>query len=80
MSVQALHKAVEIVGGQSALARALKVSQGNIWNWLHRNKRVPAGRVLAVEEATEGKVSRHDLRPDLYPKDAMRLRKAKNNT
>jgi len=29
--------------------------------------RVPAERVLAIENATDGVISRHELRPDLYP-------------
>lgn len=64
----ALRKAIEKAGGQVALAKALGLkSQGSISNWLLRDKRVPAERVLAVESATG--VSRHDLRPDLYPRD-----------
>ena len=31
---------------------------------------VPAERVLAIEAATGYQVSRHELRPDLYPKEA----------
>jgi DNA-binding transcriptional regulator YdaS (Cro superfamily) len=29
--------------------------------------KVPAERVLLIEAATGGRVSRHELRPDLYP-------------
>ncbi len=35
-----------------------------------RNRGVPAERVLEIEAATEGKVTRHELRPDLYPLEA----------
>ena len=59
--------AVEIVGGQAKLARLLGVTQPNVWHWLHKSERVPGEYVLKIEEATGGKVSRHDLRPDLYP-------------
>lgn len=54
-------KAVEKAGGASALARALKVTRSAISQW----KRVPAERVLEVEKASG--VSRHKLRPDIYP-------------
>ena len=68
MEVEALEKAVEAVGGQTALAAAVGVKQTHIWNWLNRDKRVPAERVIAVEQATG--ISRHELRPDIYPEQA----------
>ena len=68
MEVEALEKAVEAVGGQTALATAVGVKQTHIWNWLNRDKRVPAERVIAVEQATG--ISRHELRPDIYPEQA----------
>jgi DNA-binding transcriptional regulator YdaS (Cro superfamily) len=65
MSKEAILKACDAVGGQSALARALGLSsQGTVSSWIKRNK-LPAERVLAVE-AVSG-VPRHELRPDLYP-------------
>lgn len=56
-----LEKAIAAAGGVRALARRLGVSQPTISNW----KRVPAERVLTVEELTG--VARHELRPDIYP-------------
>jgi DNA-binding transcriptional regulator YdaS (Cro superfamily) len=50
---------------QTELAGKLGLTQGAISQWLR--KRVPADRVLAIERATGGKVTRHELRPDLYP-------------
>lgn len=67
MAHDALVRALEAVGGQAALARAAGVSQPSVWHWVHKSKRVPAEYVLAVETASG--VSRHDLRPDLYPRD-----------
>lgn len=75
MSIEALQKAIETVGGQPTLAQRLseisgrKVVQQNISSWLHRSRRVPGEFVLAIEQATEGAVSKHDLRPDLYPRE-----------
>src|SRR5258706_5579390 len=63
----ALGAALGIIGGQAQLARILGVSQPNVWHWLHKSERVPAEYVLKIEQATGGKVSRHDLRPDIYP-------------
>ncbi len=67
MGGNALAAAVDIVGGQAKLARLLGVTQPNVWHWLHKSERVPGEYVLRIEEATAGRVSRHDLRPDLYP-------------
>jgi len=71
-----LATAVEIVGGQAALARILGVTQPNVWHWLHKSERVPGEYVLKIEAATGGKVSRYDLRPDLYPPNMTRLEPA----
>lgn len=54
-------------GSQSALARALEVSQPTVWHWLRSSKRLPAEYVLTAERLYG--VSRHDLRPDVYPRD-----------
>lgn len=70
----ALERAIKQTGGQAALARRLAVltgkpiRQGHVWAWLNRTHRVPAEIVLQVEQASG--VSRHDLRPDIYPRDS----------
>ncbi|HEX2794685.1 MAG TPA: helix-turn-helix domain-containing protein [Croceicoccus sp.] len=64
---EALEKAVELAGGQSALARVCDVAQPSVWKWLQSSKRLPAEHVLAVEAETG--ISRHDLRPDIYPRN-----------
>ncbi|MBR1219108.1 helix-turn-helix domain-containing protein [Bradyrhizobium sp. U87765 SZCCT0131] len=62
----ALQRACDAVGGQKALAARLGTSQSKVWYWLARSRRgVPGEFVLAVEAASG--VSRHDLRPDIYP-------------
>jgi TorA maturation chaperone TorD len=60
MRDRGLDRALEVVGGVSALARQLGVSQPAVSGW----KRVPPDRVLAVESATG--IPRTELRPDLY--------------
>lgn len=62
---ESLRASVEIVGSQSAYARICGVSQTAVWKWLQSGKRLPAEHVLIVE-ARSG-VSRHLLRPDIYP-------------
>lgn len=36
---------------------------------------VPAEHVLKVEKASKGKLSRHDLRPDIYPRERPKRRR-----
>lgn len=55
-----LVEAIEAVGGVTELARRIGISQPSVTNW----ERVPAERVIAVEQATG--VGRVRLRPDLY--------------
>ncbi|MBU1605800.1 MAG: helix-turn-helix domain-containing protein [Alphaproteobacteria bacterium] len=64
----ALALAVDRIGGQSALGRLVEVSQASVWRWLEKGKPLPAEHVLKVEAATG--ISRHDLRPDLYPRES----------
>lgn len=64
---EALQNAVDQAGSQSALARICGVSQTAVWKWLQSSKRLPAEYCLAVERETG--VSKHLLRPDIYPAD-----------
>ena len=62
----ALARAIKIAETQAKLAAAIGTTQSLVGYWLTRSKRgVPAEWVLKVEAATG--VSRHELRPDLYP-------------
>lgn len=65
--LEALREAARRAGGQSQLARICKKSQPSVWGWIHRKKCLPAEHVLDVEAATG--VSRHLLRPDIYPRE-----------
>jgi DNA-binding transcriptional regulator YdaS (Cro superfamily) len=61
-----LQRAVTLAGSQTELARRIGVQQAHVWNWLNRSKgKVPGEHVIPIEKATG--VSRHELRPDLYP-------------
>lgn len=65
----AFGRAVDLAGGQSALARELSrpgkpVSQQRLRHWLVVKGQCPAEWVLQVEALTG--VSRHELRPDVY--------------
>lgn len=64
MEQNAITQAAKAVGGQSALARILECKPQAVQKWCATGK-VPAERVIAVENATG--ISRSALRPDLYP-------------
>ena len=55
-----LNEAIRAAGSVSELARRLRISQPSVSNW----SRIPADRVVAVEEATG--IGRELLRPDLF--------------
>lgn len=61
----ALLEAIAIVGTKAELGRRIGVTGQAVGQWA----RVPPRRVIAVEAATGGRVSRHRLRPDIYPED-----------
>jgi DNA-binding transcriptional regulator YdaS (Cro superfamily) len=61
----ALKKAIEAYGGNAALAKALDISRPAVAQW----QVCPPLRVLQVEALTG--VSRHELRPDLYPAESV---------
>lgn len=63
----ALIDAVQQLGGQAATARLLGITQPSVWAWVKHGKLLPGEHVLKVEGATG--ISRHDLRPDLYPRE-----------
>lgn len=63
-------RAVELKGSQQKLAEAIGCSQQQISYLLNEADRVTAEMAIKIERATEGQVSREQLRPDLY--DVMR--------
>ena len=69
-SMRGLVRAIDAAGSQSELARRLGTRQSTVSSWLLRSGRVPAEFVLKVEAATG--ISRHDLRPDIYPIEGLR--------
>jgi DNA-binding transcriptional regulator YdaS (Cro superfamily) len=61
---EALKRAIDAAGGLAGLAGPLGITIQAISQW----DEVPPLRVLAVERVSG--VSRHELRPDLYPIEA----------
>ncbi|HEY5379233.1 MAG TPA: YdaS family helix-turn-helix protein [Pseudolabrys sp.] len=62
----AFQRAIREAGGQVALGKKIGAGQSKIAFWLNDAKKgVAADYVLKIEEVTG--VSRHELRPDIYP-------------
>jgi DNA-binding transcriptional regulator YdaS (Cro superfamily) len=73
-----LQKSIELAGGQNALARKITawhlsngkniiVKQQYIWKWLRSVSPVPpAEHCRAIEEITNGEVTRYQLRADVF--------------
>lgn len=63
MNATPLERAILVAGSGKALAQLLGVTPMAVSYWKVRG--VPARHALPIEKATG--VSRHELRPDLYP-------------
>lgn len=66
--MDSLERACKAVGGKKKMAEQLSVVPSAISMWLKRN-RIPAEYVLQIERVSG--VSRHELRPDIYPVEAL---------
>jgi DNA-binding transcriptional regulator YdaS (Cro superfamily) len=71
MSDSAIERAVALLGGQRGTARALSarglpVAQAHVWYWINKSGRVPADVAVHLHCLTRGKVSREELRPDVF--------------
>lgn len=51
------------MGGASVVARICRISRPAVSQW----ERIPAHHVLKLEEKNKAGVTRHDMRPDIYP-------------
>ena len=56
-------------GSDSQLARDLGIPQATMWRMLNQSKELRADLVLSAERLYG--ISRHDLRPDYYPRESM---------
>ena len=64
MKKSAIGKAVDVAGGQAALARMLGVSRSTVNSWVKKRNRVTAETAKKIEIITG--IKREDLRPDLF--------------
>lgn len=64
MENTAISIACAVLSGQASLARKIGVSAPTVNQWVKGHRPVPVERCLAIEIATNGAVTRRDLRPD----------------
>jgi len=61
-----ISEAIRLKGSQQKLAEAAGCSQQQISYLMKEASGISAEMALKVERATDGAVSRHELRPDIY--------------
>lgn len=59
-------RATEILGPLSTIADLCGVTSSAVQQWGLPNRRVPAEHCVKIEQATGGKVTRYELRPDVF--------------
>ena len=64
---EALLKVRDFFRTEAEMGESFGVSQPTVWRWLNQSRQLPAEHVLHAERVTS--VSRHDLRPDIYPRN-----------
>lgn len=60
-----IQRAIDLLG-PSALAKAIGVTPQFITSLGGGERPVPPGRCIAIEAATDGRVTRYELRPDVF--------------
>jgi DNA-binding transcriptional regulator YdaS (Cro superfamily) len=51
------------------IMKKFDISNSAIRHWCNGTRKISPKFVLQLEQLTKGNVTRHDLRPDLYPKE-----------
>ncbi len=63
--MDAIKRACEIVGSQTALAKLLGVTPGYVNQWVSGHRQIPADYCPAIEAATNGVIRCEQMRPDV---------------
>ena len=66
MSLKALRKAISLFDNEKHFCEAINISYQQLWNWINREGQVPVYYCKVIERVTHGKVTKEDLRPDIY--------------
>lgn len=59
-------KAIQVAGSQAALASAIGIHPSFVSQWVNDHRPIPAKWCIPIEHATNGAVTRYDLRPDIF--------------
>jgi DNA-binding transcriptional regulator YdaS (Cro superfamily) len=65
---QNLLEAIRLAGGPGKVGGAFGITREAVQQW----RRCPAERVIQLDRLIESQITRHQLRPDLYPADEPR--------
>ena len=66
MAIEAVTKAISLFGSQAKLAKQISLSQAAVSKW-KLGESLPTGKnARAIEIATGGRVTRGELRPDIF--------------
>jgi DNA-binding transcriptional regulator YdaS (Cro superfamily) len=76
MNKHPIEQAVEIAGSQANLARLIGRTSAYVWKML-RTQNIPLEQCLPIEIATGGKVTRAQLRPDVFGESVTRKKPSK---
>lgn len=66
MDTQTICNAIRHVGGQAEMARRIDVPVAMVWQWSKGLRPIPSKHCIPIERATNGAVTRYDLRPDVF--------------
>ncbi|HDR1413179.1 helix-turn-helix domain-containing protein [Pasteurella multocida] len=61
---RSINKAIALLGGQSALARACGVSQPTVNKWVNGGN-MDVKHIVSIIKATDGRVTAEEIRPDV---------------
>ena len=59
---EALERILDLLGGYAAVGRSLEITTSAVHQW----RKVPAEHCLTLEVATQGQVTRYEMRPDIF--------------
>ncbi|HET7592549.1 MAG TPA: helix-turn-helix domain-containing protein [Rhodanobacteraceae bacterium] len=66
MNTEPIKRAAEKLGSHRGLATAAGVTAGMVSQWVNGVRPVAAHHCIRIEQATQGAVTRYELRPDVF--------------
>jgi DNA-binding transcriptional regulator YdaS (Cro superfamily) len=67
-----MEKLISYFGSHLKTAQAIGVTRNFITMVVNGKRRLSFHKVLLIEEITNGAITRHDLRPDIYPVEKLK--------